>query len=511
MKSFKQLLSNILPKSDKKAGYKNHGKLNKNLFNSLNYSELVKLSKFENINEQIQFKVKVILNNPIVDNSIQPKTNIELQSNQKPEKYIRIASWNINRSFNTDNIKSLFLNPDLFASGLKLQNLKKIKKIKEQANILKLSDIIILSEVDAGMPRSNYKRVIEELAKAMGYNYAYGVEFLEVDPAQLDLEDYKWSEKKELIKSGVTETSKVDIYKYRGLHGNAILSRFPLKNVRIIRLPQPYDWYDSEKNEPARMEIIRRYVMEKFFKEGVTREVRIGGRIALIADIDVPGFNTKITLISTHIENRTSPKYRTKQVKFILENIKNTTNPIILAGDFNTSGYDAGPLKSHSLKAHSFFSVPFVMIKSILGLPNIIRRYSDPTVKNIPIIFPNREKELFDTIRETKFSDGKSFDFKGQKEFSLNRKKGAFSDSNERRLKGFKPTFAFKRSFGFAKYKLDWIFVKSSLENPYNEKGEYKLTPMHGRTLYELNYAQKDMLSDHAPVTLDIAFQDIKK
>lgn len=506
MKSFKQFLLNIFTKSDKKAGHKNRGKLNKNLFNSLNYSELVKLSKFENINEQIQHKVKFILNNPIVDNSIQPKFNIELQNNQTLEKYIRIASWNINRSFNADNIKNLFLNPDSFASNLKIQNIKKIKKILEQTDILRHSDIIMLSEVDVGMPRSGYKKVIEEFGEAIGYNYAYGVEFLEVDPVQLGLEDYKWSEKRTLLRnSSSTENSKVDISKYRGLHGNAILSRFPLKNVRILRLPQPYDWYDSEKNEPAKLEIIRRYAVEKLFKEDVNREIRIGGRIALIADINVPGFNTEITLISTHIENKTSPKYRNKQVKFILENIKNITNPIILAGDFNTSGYDASPLK-----ARSFLSVPFVIIKSILGIPNIIRRYSDPTVKNIPIIFPNREKELFNTIKETKFSDGKSFDFRGQKELSLNRKKGVLSDSNERRLKGFKPTFAFKRSFGFAKYKLDWIFVKSSLDKPYNEKGTYKLAPMCGRTLYELNYAQKDMLSDHAPVTLDITFQDIK-
>lgn len=505
MKSLKNFLLNIFKKPDKKTNHNNSNKLNQNLFDYLNYAELVRLSKCENIDEKLKSKVKFILNNPIIDNTIQPKSNVELQNNPKIGKFIRVSSWNINRSFNAENIKSLFLNPDEIISRLKIKNYKKIKTIKEQAEILKHSDIIILSEVDTGMPRSDYKRVIEEFGKEIGYNYAYGIEFLEVDPAQLGLENYKWSEKRELLRNGISEIPEIDLQKYRGLHGNAILSRFPLENVRIIRLPRAYDWFNSEKREPTKQEIIRRYAIEKLFKENIIREIRIGGRIALIADIKVPEFNTKITVVSTHIENRTLPKCRNKQVKCILKNIKNITNPIILAGDFNTSGYDASPVKPSS-----FLLSALGMIKYVFRLPNIIRSYSDPTVKNIPIILPNSEKELFETIKETKFSDGKSFDFRGQKELSLNRKKGPLSNSNERKLKGFKPTFVSERSFGIVKYKLDWIFVKSGIDNPIDKKGTLKFTPMCGRTLYELNYAQKNMLSDHAPVTLDISLKHVK-
>lgn len=505
MNSLKNFLQNVFIKGDKKTNHKNSDKLNQNLFDFLNYSELVKLSKCENIDEKLKSKVKFILNNPITDNTIQPESNIELQNNPKMGKYIRVSSWNINRSFNAENIKSLFLNPDEIISRLKIKNYRKIKTIKEQAEILKHSDIIILSEVDTGMPRSNYKRVIEEFGKEIGYNYAYGVEFLEVDPAQLGLENYKWSEKRELLRNGISEIPEIDIDKYRGLHGNAILSRFPLKNARIIRLPRAYDWFNSEKKEPTKQEIIRRYAIEKLFKENITREIRIGGRIALIADIEIPEFNTKITVVSTHIENRTLPKCRNKQVKCILKNIKNITNPIILAGDFNTSGYDSSPVKPRS-----FLLSTLGMIKYVFKIPNILRSYSDPTVKNIPVILPNSEKELFETIKETKFSDGKTFDFRGQKELSLNRRKGFLSNSNERKLKGFKPTFVSKRSFGIVKYKLDWIFVKSSFDNPIDKKETLKLAPMCGRTLYELNYAQKNMLSDHAPVTLDISLKHVK-
>ncbi len=37
------------------------------------------------------------------------------------------------------------------------------------------------------MPRTGYKNVAEELARSIGFNYAYGVEFVEVDPSHLGL------------------------------------------------------------------------------------------------------------------------------------------------------------------------------------------------------------------------------------------------------------------------------------------------------------------------------------
>lgn len=482
----------------------NSKKLNKKMFNYLTYSELVELSKSGYKNEYLKYKVNLVLNSPIIDNSIQTRSNIELQNNAEIGEYIRIASWNINRSINTDNIKSIFVNPDLFVSNLKTKNPKIVEKVKKQAEILKYSDVIILNEVDAGMPRSGYKRVIEELGKAIGYNYAYGVEFLEVDPVQLGLEDYKLFKKKELLGAEGIEKFEVDRSKYRGLHGNAILSRFPIENVRILRLPQPYDWYNSEKEKPRRFETIRRYISRKLFKEGVTREIRIGGRMALIADIIVPQLNTPITVVSTHLENRTSPKYRNEQVKSILDNIKDLDNPVVLAGDFNTSCYYGGPTSDFFAKA----LIPF--INPIFATMNILRKYSNPTVKHIPIIFPNKESELFDTIRKAEFCDCKPFGFRVRKKASSNCRKCVLSYSNEKNLRGFKPTFAFERSFGLAKYKLDWIFVKSN-NNILSKNGTSKLARLRGRTLYELNYIKKGQLSDHAPITVDIPFQSIKK
>jgi hypothetical protein len=47
--------------------------------------------------------------------------------------------------------------------------------------------VLVLNEADWGMKRTEYRNVTRELATALHMNYAYGVEFVEVDPV-FDLE-----------------------------------------------------------------------------------------------------------------------------------------------------------------------------------------------------------------------------------------------------------------------------------------------------------------------------------
>ena len=42
--------------------------------------------------------------------------------------------------------------------------------------------MLVLNEVDLGMKRTGYRDVARDLAAAFHVNYAYGVEFVEVDP-----------------------------------------------------------------------------------------------------------------------------------------------------------------------------------------------------------------------------------------------------------------------------------------------------------------------------------------
>jgi hypothetical protein len=62
-------------------------------------------------------------------------------------------------------------------------------KIREEAGILQEVDLLLLNEVDWGINRTLFSNVAEELAKALNMNYAYGVEFAEVDPITMGIDD----------------------------------------------------------------------------------------------------------------------------------------------------------------------------------------------------------------------------------------------------------------------------------------------------------------------------------
>ena len=60
--------------------------------------------------------------------------------------------------------------------------------VKEQLSILGPTDLYILNEVDDGVTRTDYRDVGRELAEALKMNYAFGVEFIEVDPLNMGID-----------------------------------------------------------------------------------------------------------------------------------------------------------------------------------------------------------------------------------------------------------------------------------------------------------------------------------
>ncbi len=160
----------------------------------------------------------------------------------------------------------------------------------------------------------------------------------------------------------------------------------------------------------------------------------------------------------------------------------------------------------------------------------MVRKHRDPTVLGLPIILPNKSRKFFDIIHDFKFTDNNQFDFSGDEELSYDKKDGKLSNSNERAGKGFIETYKFKRSFGVAKYKIDWIFVKP-LRYANCDSGEDDIEeldfscknyfPGFGRTLKALNYSprftkntrekEEAHLSDHNPVSVKILFKDTVK
>jgi hypothetical protein len=244
-------------------------------------------------------------------------------------------------------------------------------------------------------------------------------------------------------------------------------------------------------------------------------------------DLDVPEVSgQRLTVASAHLENRTRPKVRRQQMEELLSQVSDVRNPVVIAGDLNTTGGDGTPTNVANLLYKRYGSTDFWTTKGVQWATGVGVAYSatkgtmklagiqyrvDPTSANIPGLSPNLERGLFSTVERFRFADGKAFDFRGEEERTSNGKSGTLADSNQRLAKGFDPTFVTELIWGkvrVAKFKLDWIFVKSELNNPRDLKGRYVLAPHFARTLTDLNNFTPEPMSDHSPMTVDLPFHE---
>ena len=65
-----------------------------------------------------------------------------------------------------------------------------MERIPQEIETLKAADVWILNEVDWGVKRTQYREVVRELAETLHMNWAYGVEFVEVDSKQLGTDTF---------------------------------------------------------------------------------------------------------------------------------------------------------------------------------------------------------------------------------------------------------------------------------------------------------------------------------
>src|ERR1041384_4846855 len=247
-------------------------------------------------------------------------------------------------------------------------------------------------------------------------NYAYGVEFVEVDPIALGTEGFEEVSAEDRLK---LETQiAVDKSRYRGLHGSAILSRFPLQNVRLQQFEnQPHDWYKEELKSVRPLEAGKRKAGELVFREKIQRQVRRGGRMMLtaeIADQRIP--SGRMTIVATHLEDKSKPKGRRQQLNELLNRISTTNTPVIIAGDMNTSTHDGTPLSLESALKNRFGSKSFwakqaLQVLTGVKLPTLLltgmntyRTQADPTVKSIPLVASNPAAEVFPKVKDIRFA-----------------------------------------------------------------------------------------------------------
>jgi endonuclease/exonuclease/phosphatase family metal-dependent hydrolase len=491
------------------------------------YAELKTLYEQQPLSGSLESKLNRLLTTPFVDNSRAGNAPAQLSRSQRLGEFLRVAQWNIERGLEYDAIEAAFTGEAAFEALLDPKEYpagsEKRLEILEEARALRGADVIVLNEVDWGMKRTEYRNIAADLAARLGMNYAFGVQFVELSPIVLSQK----AAGADVDEKEILELIRINPENYKGLHGIAILSRFPLENVRLVPFKnQPYDWYASEIKGASVLEKGKREIAKKVFLEETLREVRRGGRATLFADVVDERFPSgRFTIAATHLENRTKPANRVKQLEELLESVKDIKNPVILAGDMNTSTEDLTPTSIQRELTKRFGSPKFWIKKGVsylLGIGFVEdfvisgitfgRKLSDPTARHIPYVSPNHEQKFFKTLEDFRFADGGAFDFRGEKMRSFNGKDSELANSNQRAFKGFVTTYQVKRPIKFiGKYKLDWIFVKPAhLTDPTDRKQSYVFAPHFGRTLAELNRVLEDRISDHRPLLVDLPLTEPK-
>ena len=162
-------------------------------------------------------------------------------------------------------------------------------------------DVLLINEVDRGCTRSGDRNVAREYARALGMCYVYGVEFIELPRF--------WG-------PGGAVRRPCE-------HGNAILSRFPLGNVRLIRHQRARSWHST------------------FQRTLHVGEPRLGGRVALAADVRIG--ERMLRVYSVHFESGHRgggpDAYREAQARELIEDASELERRVVIGGDMNVSRY----------------------------------------------------------------------------------------------------------------------------------------------------------------------------
>ena len=154
------------------------------------------------------------------------------------------------------------------------------------------ADLLTLQEVDLNARRTRRVNVAEEIARRLGMNYVFGREFEEL-----------------------TQGSRTS----PAYHGQATLSRWRIANPRVIRFRFQSGFWRPRWYLPR----------TELFQE------RIGGRIALVTEIEGPG--RKLTAYNLHLESRGSNDLRLAQLNEVLRDAAKYAprSPTLVAGDMN--------------------------------------------------------------------------------------------------------------------------------------------------------------------------------
>jgi hypothetical protein len=326
---------------------------------------------------------------------------------------IRAAAWNLER-------------------GIKFEGIVDVLKSHDA---LRGRDVYLLTELDHGMARSGNRAVAREIAEALNLNYAFAPVYI-------------------ALQKGSGVEAAVEGENTYSIHGLAMFSPWPLKNVHAVPLPNGKD-------------------------KMIGKEKRLGWLRALVADIEHPSGTFRA--ISVHLDVHCSREHRRRQMRIILDHVDSLPKmPTLIGGDWNTTTFNAQTAR-HAILGY--------WRRVMMGVKNV-------AANHFP--HPDRyfEKGLFDDLK------GRGYEYESLNELGV----GTLHyhiDSIEKNtnLRDWVPEWCFKFIFwaagrvgGGVSVRLDWFAAR-----------EMTLAPnTRPKTIQHLHGEDGEPLSDHDAITVEL-------
>lgn len=192
---------------------------------------------------------------------------------RSPDGVLRAVAWNIERGKRFEAILATLQNDP----------------------ILQKADLLLLNEADLGMGRSQNRDVVREIASVLKMRYVFANSHLVLSPGDSAERDHN------------TPNTL-------SLHGNALLSRYPIGRFEAFGLPEYHD---------------------KF----LAIEKRLGEKRALLVEVLLPEGPLWVAVV--HLDPFCSMKHRGLQLRMILRRLAQLSPArLLLGGDFNTTTYN---------------------------------------------------------------------------------------------------------------------------------------------------------------------------
>jgi endonuclease/exonuclease/phosphatase family metal-dependent hydrolase len=200
---------------------------------------------------------------------------------------IRVGTWNIDRGGELDTVENeLGRNP---------------------------ADLLLLQEVDSNTARDGERDETTELARHLGYNGVYAIEF--------------------------EELSQEKAQQHQAFIGQATLTRLPMRSSRVLRFEHQSGFWKPKAWLPSSIPLMQR---------------RLGSRIALVSELEFAG--RLLVVYNVHLESRSYGRIQAEQIDEILSDLDRYPpgTDILFGGDLNTKYFPSVFLKK--LEAAGFRS-----------------------------------------------------------------------------------------------------------------------------------------------------------